>query len=92
MAIAVPAAGRKVPCENCPLRGKEALRDFTAEELAFVSEFKSGELAVQAGTAILLQGTNSAHLYTVLSGWAFRFKSLADGRRQMVLSHIQACE
>ena len=39
---------------------------------------------MQAGTNILLQGTNSAHLYTVLSGWAFRYKTIADGRRQIL--------
>jgi len=66
------------------LRGKEVLRDFTAKELPFIAEFKSGELNVQAGTNILLEGTNSAHLYTVLSGWAFRYKTLADGRRQIL--------
>jgi CRP-like cAMP-binding protein len=60
------------------------LRDFTAKELEFVANFKSGELNVEAGTSILLQGTNSAHLYTILSGWAFRYKTLADGRRQIL--------
>ena len=82
--VPVPPAGRKVPCEKCPLRRKEVLRDFTAEELAFVSNFKSGELNVQAGTNILLHGANSAHLYTILSGWAFRYKTLSDGRRQIL--------
>ena len=82
---AVPApSGRKVPCEKCPLRALECLREFTAKELEFVSSFKSGELNVQAGTSILLQSTNSAHLYTVLSGWAFRYKTLPDGRRQIL--------
>ena len=83
-AVPVPPAGRKVPCVKCPLRGKEVLRDFTADELAFVANFKSGELNVEAGTNILLQGTNSAHLYTVLAGWAFRYKTLPDGRRQIL--------
>jgi CRP/FNR family transcriptional regulator len=82
---AVPyPSGRKVPCEKCPLRQMECLREFTAKELEFVSSFKSGELNVQAGTSLLLQGTNSAHLYTILSGWAFRYKSLPDGRRQIL--------
>src|SRR3954451_9155084 len=84
-AKAVPGpSGRKVPCEKCPLRQFECLREFTAKELEFVSSFKSGELNVEAGTSILLQSTNSAHLYTVLSGWAFRYKTLADGRRQIL--------
>ncbi len=60
------------------------LRDFNAKELEFISSFKSGELNVQAGTNLLLQGTNSAHLYTILSGWAFRYKTLSDGRRQIL--------
>jgi CRP-like cAMP-binding protein len=79
-----PPAGRRIPCEKCPLRDNPCLRDFSAKELAFVSEFKSGELHVEGGTSVLLQGTNSAHLYTVLSGWAFRHKSLPDGRRQVL--------
>jgi CRP-like cAMP-binding protein len=76
--------GRRVPCEQCPLRRLPVLREFSPEELAFVSSFKSGELNVEAGTNILLQGTNSAHLYTVLAGWAFRYKMLPDGRRQIL--------
>jgi len=89
-AVAVPSSavppplGRKVPCEKCPLRSIHELREFSAKELEFVSSFKSGELNVQAGTNILLQGTNSAHLYTILSGWAFRYKTLPDGRRQIL--------
>ena len=70
-AVQLPS-GRKVPCEKCPLRERECLREFSGKELDFVSSFKSGELHVEAGTSILLQGTNSAHLYTVLAGWAFR--------------------
>lgn len=83
-AAVPPPSGRKVPCEKCPLRDLHALRQFSAKELEFVAEFKSGELNIQAGTNILLQGTNSAHLYTILSGWAFRYKTLADGRRQIL--------
>jgi len=81
----MPSPGRRVPCEQCPLRANaRAFRDFTATELQFVNTFKSGELNVEAGTNLLQQGTNSGHLYTVLSGWAFRYKMLADGRRQIL--------
>ena len=82
--VAPASSSRKVPCEKCPLRQLKCLREFTAKELEFVSNFKSGELNVEAGTSILLQSTNSAHLYTVLSGWAFRYKTLPDGRRQIL--------
>jgi CRP-like cAMP-binding protein len=79
-----PIEGRKVPCEKCPLRPLKAFRDFTPEELRFVSGFKTGELNVDAGTTLLLEGNNSAHLYTLLSGWLFRYKTLPDGRRQIL--------
>lgn len=37
-----------------------------------------------AGTTILVEGASSAHLFTVLSGWGFRYKMLEDGRRQIL--------
>lgn len=38
----------------------------------------------EAGATVLSEGMHSAHLFTVLSGWAFRFKTLQDGRRQIL--------
>jgi CRP-like cAMP-binding protein len=84
LTAASPSPARQVPCEKCPLRGQPALRNFSQEELDFVASFKSGELTAQAGTTLLMQGAASAHLYTVLSGWAFRHKTLPDGRRQIL--------
>ena len=76
--------GHITPCEQCPLRRRKALREFTAEELAFVKQFKTDELRVDPGASFLRQGASSEHLYTVLSGWAFRYKMLDDGRRQIL--------
>jgi CRP/FNR family transcriptional regulator len=76
--------GRQVPCQLCPLRKLKIFRPFTPDELAFVSTFKTGEVTVKAGASLFLEGTNSAHLYTVLSGIAFRYKLLPDGRRQIL--------
>lgn len=75
---------RQYPCEKCPLRTLDAFRDFNKEELEFVSKFKTGELAVEKGSTVLVEGNHSAHLYTVLSGWGFRYKLLPDGRRQIL--------
>ncbi len=36
---------------------------------------------------ILSEGAHSAQLFTLLSGWAFRYKTLEDGRRQ-ILNYI----
>ena len=72
------------PCEQCPLRGRSCLREFDAEELSFIKEFKVDELRVEPGASFLREGSRSEQLYTVLSGWAFRYKMLDDGRRQIL--------
>ena len=79
-----PGVSRRIPCERCPLRTLEIFRPFTPEQLEFVKNFKTGELVAEAGTTIISEGAHSAHLYTVLSGWGFRYKLLEDGRRQIL--------
>ena len=74
----------QTPCQQCPLRGLPTFRDFSAKELDFVSQFKRGELSVERGATVLVEGMHSAHLFTLLSGWAFRYKLLTDGRRQIM--------
>lgn len=76
--------GHYTPCEQCPLRKRPNLREFTPDELEFVKNFKMDELRVDPGASFLRQGTSSEYLYTVLSGWAFRYKMLDDGRRQIL--------
>lgn len=46
--------------------------------------FKTGEISVESGALILQEGVSGNNLYTVLSGWAFRFNILPDGRRQIL--------
>ncbi|MGV8831162.1 MAG: Crp/Fnr family transcriptional regulator [Devosia sp.] len=59
-------------------------RAFEPAELRFVSSFKIGELVAETGATLLSEGKHSSHLYTLLSGWAFRYKLLPDGRRQIL--------
>lgn len=75
---------RNISCVECPLLCDGEFRPFSPEEIEFISGFKRGELASDAGSTILLEGTNSPHLFTVISGWGFRYKTLEDGRRQIL--------
>lgn len=72
------------PCSRCPLRRFPVFVPFTKEEVAFMERFKTGELNVDAGTTILMEGSNSPQLYTVLSGMGTRYTTLSNGRRQVV--------
>jgi CRP-like cAMP-binding protein len=74
----------RIECRACPLSKLDEFRNFTDAELAFVSDFKTGELNSDAGATLIVEGTYSPHLYTVLDGWGFRYKILEDGRRQIL--------
>jgi CRP-like cAMP-binding protein len=71
-------------CRNCPLKERGLFIELSGAELAFMQKFKTGELKVEAGTTILLEGSNSPQLFTALQGLGLRYKLLEDGRRQVV--------
>jgi CRP/FNR family transcriptional regulator, anaerobic regulatory protein len=73
-----------IPCDKCPIAGLKDFRRFTPDELRFMKDFKTGHLTLDPGSTVLLEGTHSAHLFTVVSGWMFRHKALSDGRRQLL--------
>jgi len=83
-SVTLPVAARRVPCELCPLRAMPQFRPFTPEELRFVAGFKRGELVAESGATVVTEGSHTAQMFTLLSGWAFRFKTLEDGRRQIL--------
>ncbi|WP_199743759.1 Crp/Fnr family transcriptional regulator [Pseudorhodobacter sp. E13] len=56
----------------------------TDAEVQFMQKFKTGEMTVDKGTTILLEGSSSPQLYTVLSGMGLRYKTLEDGSRQVI--------
>jgi CRP-like cAMP-binding protein len=55
-----------------------------AEEVAGMQKFKVGELVVDAGTPILLEGSNSPQLFTALHGMGLRYRHLTNGERQVI--------
>lgn len=73
-----------VPCRQCPLRPLPLFIEHSAEELELVQSLKRRELRMGAGETLILEGQTDAPLYTLLSGWAFRYKTLRDGRRQIL--------
>ncbi len=71
-------------CENCPLRRRDIFLSMTTEEVAIMQRFKVGELVVDAGATILMEGSNSPQLFTALHGMGLRYKYLQNGKRQVV--------
>ena len=83
------AATPVIACRQCPLRPPALFLDQTAEELELVQSLKRSELRLGPGETLILEGQTDAPLYTLLEGWAYRYKTLSDGRRQ-ILSFLLA--
>ena len=76
---------RKItPCRECPLQSCDAFRPLSEDKLEFMQSFKEDEVAYARGEIIAAQGGKSPHLNTMLEGMAIRYRSLEDGRRQIV--------
>jgi len=72
------------PCLECGLRRNPAFLDVSAEEVRTIESFRSGTRVVEAGAPIVQEDRPAGRLYTLYSGWAFRYRTLGDGRRQIL--------
>ena len=91
-AAPIPSEGMPpgtLPCRDCPLRALPLFQDHTPEELELVQSIKRRDMSIGASQTLIHEGQTNAPLYTLLSGWAFRYKTLSDGRRQ-ILSFLLA--
>jgi CRP/FNR family transcriptional regulator len=71
-------------CHACPLREMGVFKNRNDAEVSFIQKFKAGEQFATAGTTIVEEKTHNPKLYTVLSGWVFRYRTLDDERRQII--------
>ena len=72
------------PCASCRLRKTGAFTAVCADELGFIEDFRRSTLAAQAGATLIHEQKPSGKLFTLYAGWAFRYKTLSDGRRQIL--------
>ena len=56
----------------------------SAQELAFIQTFRSSTIDMPAGATIISEQHPENKLFTLYAGWAFRYKTLSDGRRQIL--------
>lgn len=71
-------------CSDCPLRALPLFLEHADEELELIQSMKKRELTLQADEVLIHEGQSDAQLFTLLRGWAYRFKTLSDGRRQIL--------
>ena len=73
-----------IDCHHCPLRLSAAFRPMSPHEIEAVREAKVGERQFPARTDIMVEGEEAIGLYTIFSGWTFRYKELRSGGRQLL--------
>src|ERR1700722_12216129 len=71
-------------CYECALRACGLFKPVTSKELRSISEVLREQTSLPAGAEIIREGNDSPELYTLYSGWAFRYRTLPDGRRQIL--------
>ncbi|MGE0595608.1 MAG: Crp/Fnr family transcriptional regulator [Hyphomonadaceae bacterium] len=73
-----------IPCPRCPLRARGPFKQYDQDDIDFLNELKKEHAAAPAGQDLIVADDPSPPLFTLFSGWAFRFKMLPDGRRQIL--------
>ncbi|HYG89173.1 MAG TPA: Crp/Fnr family transcriptional regulator [Azospirillum sp.] len=71
-------------CHLCDVRRKALFRQFDGAELDYVHARKMAETDIRTRADVVEPGTAPGALCTVLSGWAFVHRRLADGGRQIL--------
>ncbi len=89
LGIAVGSGVYGPRCSDCPLRALPLFINHTAEELELVQSLRRGNVRLAADQSLIREGQTNSPLYTLTQGWAFRYKTLRDGRRQ-ILSFLLA--
>ena len=71
-------------CYECALRACGLFKPVTPKELDTIFDILEEQIVRRAGEEIIRAGEECPEIYTLYSGWAFRFKLLPDGRRQIL--------
>lgn len=71
-------------CRRCPLRKWPIFDPLTEIEVDFMQKFKTGEMIIDGGTTLMMEGSNSPQLFTLLEGMGLRYKTLESGERQVI--------
>jgi CRP-like cAMP-binding protein len=76
--------GGALRCVDCPLRRLDLYQPVNATELALIDELKHADVDYRAGELLIAENADDTPLFTLLRGWAIRFKTLGGGRRQIL--------
>lgn len=83
-AAIFPLTAPPPSCAQCHLRQGGKFAPVTPEELSSIQHLRSDAKSFAQGETIVRERSRGQRMYTLFSGWAFRYKTLSDGRRQIL--------
>ncbi len=87
--IPIDDSGCPTSCTRCGLRETDAFLPFEHDRLLYIQAFRETTMRLAAGRQIIAEHKASTRLFTLYRGWAFRYKTLSDGRRQILNFLVQ---
>lgn len=84
MTVMLPRMSDRFHLETPLARRLRALSLLTAADFAALRAAALPVRAVAAGSSLIAEGGANSHAWVVIDGWAMRYKTLADGRRQVL--------
>src|SRR5205807_639632 len=72
-----------VDCPACPLRSNAAFRPCARAELDLIRSARRGQIELEARQEIVVPNEGAEQFYTLFRGWAYQYRTLANGARQV---------
>jgi CRP-like cAMP-binding protein len=85
-----PAGTARPPekCRDCVLRGFSVFKENSEQERTAVERARLSVRLYGPRSHLYLPGDPPGELYTLYTGWAFSYQTLADGRRHILSMHL----
>ena len=81
-SLAAPAC--PPTCDACGLRNSKAFLPVEPKVLQFIEGLREESVKASAGATLVHEGQANTRLFTLYAGMAFRYRTMSDGRRQIL--------
>lgn len=71
-------------CSACPVRALALFKGVSEEHLEWTQDYRASQFALAAKKDLYQEGDEHELAYTLFSGWAFIYKTLSNGKRQII--------
>lgn len=76
--------GPSTNCNTCPVRHAALFKGVPLDQLEWTQEFRENQLTAKPKEVLFHEGDDTPHAFTLFSGWVKMFKSLPNGKRQVL--------